>query len=196
MPRVERAGLTTSATSLFAGSECLCYVNGMHVVLFAVAVFSLAFLVHWLLWRLWRPRRQILALLILFMGLFPVVLLCAWLFPEAIPWPEGLWQWLHVTLFYVAVSLAYIVVYSALEQDSPSLTVVAFVAAAGQKGRTMDELQALIPLDFIIGSRFDSMLHGGLIERAGEVYQLTPKGRFWGRLFLLFRRMFKLRLGG
>jgi hypothetical protein len=168
----------------------------MNLVFFSLALFTAVFLVHWLLWRVWRPRRQILALLFLFFGLLPGVLLLFWGFPEWEFWPRNPWEWLHALLFYVAVSLAYIVVFSALEQDSPSLTVVVFVADAGQRGRTQDELYKLIDLDFIVGERFEAMLHGKMIEQVGDVYRLTPKGLFWARLFWLFRKMFKLELGG
>jgi hypothetical protein len=168
----------------------------MRLALLALGLFAAAFLVHWLLWKVWMPRRQILGLLVLFLGLFPVALLAASASPDALDWPVGFWQWLHVGLFYVAVALAYIVVYSILEQDSPSLTVVAFVAQAGPAGRTAEELHDLIGLDFIVGYRFESMLHGKLVEKVGERYVLTAKGRFWARAFRLYRRLFRLQLGG
>src|SRR5262249_23646491 len=81
------------------------------------------------------PRRQIFCLLLLFLGLLPVGLAAAaWLPGLHGLRPDGFWENLHVALFYVAVSLGYIVTYSALEEDSPTLTVVAFVADAGGRG--------------------------------------------------------------
>jgi hypothetical protein len=170
----------------------------MSIVIFSFALFAAAFALHWLLWRVWRPKRQIVGLLYLFNGLFGIVLFAAWLRPDLPFWPKEMhiWPWLHVALFYEAVSLAYIVAYSALEQDSPSMTIVVFVADAGGQGRTREELYNLIGLDFIIGYRFESMLHSGLIEKVADVYRLTPKGFFWARLFLLYRRLFRLQMGG
>ncbi len=176
----------------------------MNIVLFSFCLFAAAFLAHWLLWRVWLPKRQIVALLWVFQGIFAVVLLWGWLVssgeasakPQAAFWPCDFWQWLHVALFYEAVSLAYIVAYSALEQDSPSMTIVVFVADAKGRGRTREELYSLIGQDFITGYRFDSMVHGGLIARVGDVYVLTSRGRFWAHLFRWYRKMFRLDLGG
>jgi len=168
----------------------------MNIALFSIALFATAFAVHWLLWRLWRPKRQIVSLLYLFEGVLGVVLLLAWLVPNWPFWRSGVWPWLHVALFYEAVSLAYIVAFSALEQDSPSMTIVVFVADAKGQGRTREELYNLIGQDFIIGYRFESMVHGQLIEKVGDVYRLTLKGALWARVFLFYRRLFRLRLGG
>ena len=168
----------------------------MNIALFSFALFIAAFAVHWLLWRLWRPKRQIVSLLYLFKGPLAVVLLLSYrLFPAPF-WPVGIKQWLHVALFYEAVSLAYIVAFSALEQDSPSMTIVVFVADAKGQGQHREELYNLIGQDFIIGYRFESMVHGQLIEKVGDVYRLTPKGAMWAKLFLAYRRLFRLRLGG
>ena len=48
--------------------------------------------------------------------------------------PLGFWQCLHVAIFHVAMSLAYVVVYYGLEERSPSMTILAYVADAGQQG--------------------------------------------------------------
>ena len=168
----------------------------MYVAVFSLGLFVAAFLVHWLLWRLWIPRRQIVSLLYLFEGILAVVLIIAWLTPEATIWPAGLWPWLHCILCYEALAMAYIQVYTSLEQDSASLTIVVFVADAGGQGRTRDELYGLIDQDFIIGSRFQSMLHGKLIEKVGDEYRLTAKGTFWAYLFRWYRWLFRLRMGG
>jgi hypothetical protein len=168
----------------------------MSVVFFSLGLFAGAFLLHWLLWRLWIPRRQIVGLLCFFEGILAGVVVLAWVLPEATIWPRGLWPWLHVALAYEAVALAYIQVYSSLEQDSASLTIVVFVADAGRQGRTRDELYHLIDQDFIIGYRFQSMLHGNLVEKDGEDYRLTRKGAFWAHLFRCYRWLFRLRIGG
>jgi hypothetical protein len=168
----------------------------MSIVFFSLALFTFAFVLHWLLWRLWIPRRQIIGLLYIFEGILAGILVLAWLLPEAPIWPNGLWPWLHASLFYQAVALAYIVAYSALEHDSASLTIVAYVADAGAQGRSRDELYHLIDKDFIVGDRFQSMLHGKLIENVDEAYRLTSKGLFWARLFRAYRWLFRLQMGG
>src|SRR6185295_978706 len=95
----------------------------------------------------------------------------------------------HVCLFHVAFSLAYTVIYTALEMDSPTLTIVAFVDAAGARGRTREELLGLVSNDQIVGARFETLSASGIIARAGPGYVLTPKGRRVALVFGLFRRL-------
>ncbi len=169
----------------------------MKVAGFAVCLFAAAFAIHWLLWRVWVPRRQIFWLLIIFFVLLPVGLAYG-------PWLTGLhrfapnvfWEHLHVAVFYVAVSLGYIVTYSALEEDSPTLSLVAFLGDAGGRGRSREELHGLFDNDAIAGSRFRALLASNLVERAGDGYALTARGRFWARVFYTFRVVYRMNKGG
>jgi hypothetical protein len=168
----------------------------MKIAALAAALFACAFLAHWLVWRLRVPRRPILALLLIFLGALPIGLAATDLGPPAWPRPEGFWQHLHIALFHVAMSLAYIVTYSALEESSPSLTLVAFVFAAGTRGRSREELYGLISDDAVVGSRFRALIRGGLIADEGGVYRLTPRGRRWAGLCRCIRLVLRLQKGG
>jgi hypothetical protein len=171
-------------------------VLAVRVVGFALCLFIAAFAVHWLLWRVWIPRRQIVWLLGIFLGVLTVGLAgAAWLPGMQGLAPDGLWEMLHVILFHVAVSLGYIVTYSALEEDSPTLTLVAFVAEGGERGRSREDVYGLLDNDFITGSRFLALLQGNLVERVGDTYVLTPRGRFWVQVFHLFRIVYHMPRG-
>jgi len=169
----------------------------MKVAGFAVCLFAAAFAVHWLLWRVWVPRRQFFWLLIIFLALLPIGLACAHWLPGLHRFaPKGFWEHLHVAVFHVAVSLGYIVTYSALEEDSPTLTLVAFLGDAGGRGRSREELDGLFDNDSIAGSRFQALLASNLVERAGDGYALTARGRSWARVFGAFRGLYRLERGG
>jgi MFS family permease len=170
----------------------------MNVAGFALGLFALAFLLHWLRWRFGPPRRALFAMLIIFNGALLIGLLAA----PLVPWlsqfsPTGFWQTLHVCLFNIAFSLAYIVLYSALEGDSPTRTIVAYVAAAAGRGRTREELLGLIRNEQIVGRRCDALCSGGIIHLTdGGSYVLAPKGRRLALTFRAFRRAYRLKKGG
>src|SRR5579862_3987265 len=104
----------------------------MRVAGFAVGLFLVAFLVHWLIWRIRIPHRQTAALLAIFFGFLPIGLAAMQALFRAMDWPDfNGWELLHISIFHTALSLAYIVVYSALEERSPSMTVLLHLAAAG-----------------------------------------------------------------
>jgi hypothetical protein len=101
-----------------------------------------------------------------------------------------------VALFFTAMALNYIVLYSALEEDSPSLTIVLHVAQAGSQGCSSEEVFGLIQDDLIVRSRLEAMLAANLVVCDGGVYRLTTQGRKWARLFGLFRALLRLPKGG
>ena len=169
----------------------------MKVALFAAGLFGAAFLIHWLVWHVRLPRRQTLVLLILFLSALPASLLLGNCVPSwSAYWPAGVWEWLHVATFHVALALAYIVIYSALEENSPSLTIVAFVLEGGDKGRSLEEVRSVINNDLILQSRLQAMVRDGLAANHDGVLRLTAKGRVWATVFSRSRAVLSMQKGG
>ena len=115
----------------------------MRIAGLAFGLFLAALLLHWIVWRIRIPRRQSAALLVILLGCLPAGL-AAVLFVPALQvfGPLGFWVVLHVSTFHVALSLAYIVAYSAIEGRSPSMALLVYVADARGQGRTREELES------------------------------------------------------
>lgn len=169
----------------------------MQVAILAVALFSITLLVHWVVWRIRPPQRQTAALLAIFFAALPLGLL-ATLLPPARDWfdPLGVWAYLHVSIFHVAMSLAYVVAYSAIEERSPSMTLLLYVAASEPRGRTRDELRDVLRATPPVERRLDAMLRDKLLDQAGGAYRLTSKGWAWSRVFALGLRLLNKEKGG
>jgi hypothetical protein len=169
----------------------------MYVAFYAFGLFALSFAVHWAWWRVRVPRRQSATILLLFMGLLAVGL-------AAMPWwPPlqglgllGLWPALQVALFQVSMTLAYIVAYSALEERSPSMTLLVHVANARGAGRTRDELYAVLGGMTPIELRLAAMTRDKMLTADGGAYRITAKGRAWATVFSTWRRLIRLNKGG
>jgi hypothetical protein len=172
----------------------------MIVAGFALGLFAAAFVIHLLLWRLRRPRREVPALLIIFQGALVVGLLAAPHLPGVSQFaPTRPWEVCHVCLFHIAFSLSYTVAYSALALDSPTLTIIPFVAAAGERGRAREDLLRLVGNEQIVGTRFDALHAAGIIvllDRETGAYVLTSAGRRWAHLFRFLQRLYRLKKGG
>jgi hypothetical protein len=169
----------------------------MRIAGLALAQFSIAFFVHWLLWRIRVPRRQTAALLAILLGMLPVGLAAMSWGPGArLAGPLGPWQCTHIAVFHVALSLAYVVAYSALEEQSPSMTLLLDVARAEPEGRTRDELAALLEGRSPVEVRLDAMLRDKMVTQAGGNYQLTAKGLLWAGTFSCWLRLLKMDKGG
>lgn len=168
----------------------------MHLALFSAALFLFAFAVHWLIWRIRIPRRQTPALLLVFVGTLPVGLIAIIVVPALhAPVTSGP-ALVLVSLFHISAAFVYIILYSALEEQSPTLSLVKFVADARQAGRTRAELHAHLEAIQTLQSRLEAMLRDGLICETEGVYRLTSKGQSWARVFRWWRGVLNIGVGG
>jgi hypothetical protein len=153
---------------------------------------------HLALWRLHRPRRQTRALLVIFFGVTAAVLvaLAAWPAGDS-PWlPAGLLEYAHIALFAVAFALAYIITYSAIEADSPSLVIVMEIAKAGKEGISEADFEAQLSDAVLIEPRVADLVRDRMLTLEKDRYCLTAKGRSFVRIFILFRALLGAGKGG
>ena len=172
----------------------------MKIAIFALLLFSTLLVFHLLMWRVYRPRRPLWTLLILFhAGLLLGLLLAPYLPGISLLAPSTLWEVVHVCLVHMSLSLAYIITYTTLELDSPTLTIIEYVMLGREHGRAEEELLGLIRDDQIVGPRFEALRASGtIVPVTGETdrYVLSPHGLRWARLFNFFRILFRLKKGG
>ena len=130
------------------------------------------FAVHLVWWRIALPRRQRPVLLGLFLigglALAPIVaLLLGWLGFGALSFV----QWLNVGLAVLAFALAYVVTYSALEADSPTLSLVRHIASSGADGVREEELREFMASRPFVGARLSALVEEGMVhEREGRIH--------------------------
>jgi hypothetical protein len=169
----------------------------MTLFCFASMLFMGAFAVHWLWWRMRIPRRQTATLLGIFFGLLVLGLCLVRTIPALEPSaPHGIWQLLHVMLFHTAFSLAYVIAYSALEERSPSMTVLVAVADSEPDGLSAADLSSLLLRMSPLDSRLEAMIRDRMIEFDGASYRLTSKGSAWALVLGGWRRLLALPKGG
>lgn len=163
----------------------------------AFALVAGAFLLHVIWWRVAMPRRQTAALLALFFATLVLGLVLVALAPPLAPWrPRGVWQLLQVVLFHTAATLAYVIAYSAIEERSPSMTVLLAIDGAEPRGLSAEDLLALLAGISPLESRLTAMLRDHMIVADGARYHLTPKGYAWARTLGSWRCLIGLPKGG
>jgi hypothetical protein len=144
----------------------------MSVFVAIVLLLGVLFAVHLVWWRIALPRRQRAVLLGLFLigglALAPVVALLLELLGFG---ALSFVQWLNVGLAVVAFSLAYVVTYSALEADSPTLSLVRHIASAGANGVREEELCEFMASRPFVGARLSALVDEGMVrERGGRIH--------------------------
>jgi hypothetical protein len=167
----------------------------VRILTIAIGVYAAAFVAHWLLWRVRIPTRQTAALLAIFSGTLVIGLVSSAWWPPAWQFTSG-WELLHVAIFHVAAMLAYVVAYSALEERSPSMTILSRVADAGSSGQSREELQAMLVDVSPVEIRLAAMVRDGMVRDESGTIVLTNKGWAWANTFTTWRRLLGFRLGG
>jgi hypothetical protein len=169
----------------------------MRLFLAGLALLMLAFIVHVIIWRVHQPRRSIRALLCLFAAT-PLVAVPIYFAvgPLLIITDPSLADAVRILLFYVSCSLVYVVLYSAIESQSPSLAIVSYVASCGGAGCAEADFANHIIDDDSIGTRIAGMEAAEMIVISDGKCTLTPAGRLWAVLFESAGNIFRLPLGG
>lgn len=106
----------------------------MQILQFSTLLVICAFLIHLIIWKIGRPRSHNAALIKIFSGVYAVGLISGFSTNVLVFTFQGYWETIHCSLFYIFVSLSYIAVYSAVEADSPSQSILKEAALAGKRG--------------------------------------------------------------
>ena len=169
----------------------------MRIAGLAFTLFSAAFLLHWIVWRIQIPRRQTAAILLILLGSLPLGLAAVIYLPSLrFIGPISFFDALQIALFHVALSLAYVVAYTAIEGRSPSMALLVSVANSGDKGRSRTELESLLSAENPVAARLQAMLLDRMVVVSSDSYCLTAKGWAWARTLGMFRKLLRMEKGG
>lgn len=173
----------------------------MNVFLYTIALFAVAFVIHFVIWKIHLPKHHTIALLAIFLvtlaaGLIlffvfsrPVCLNCGELIPAAC---EGL----QIIFLFISLTLSYIVSYSALKADSPSLIMTLAIAKSGSKGLDKDIFMKTMTDEVLVIPRINDLLRSNSVYEESQKLKLNNKGLFFTKLFLAYRKIIRAGKGG
>ncbi len=162
----------------------------MTTFFFACALAAAAWLVHAAVWQVRIPRRQTRAILLIFAGTLAVGLYAG---VHLLP---GFLDCGRAALFFLACTAAYVVTYSAIEADSPSLAIMLRIARAGAGGIAAHAVVREMSDEVLIIPRIADLVRDGMVCVSDARYLLTPKGRRFVRIFIGWRALLGLPRGG
>ncbi|TAM36228.1 hypothetical protein EPN54_05715 [bacterium] len=163
----------------------------MSVLISGSLLFAIAFLLHLAVWRLHYPRNPIKTLILLFgatalLGIIFLVLCASY---TAV-------QCAHIVLFFFSLFICYLITYSAIEADSPSLVIVLRVAKFGKEGLPSEHIKESLGNDLLIEPRLKDLVESGLVDLSGSTYKINEKGRLLLLPFVIYRNFLGLGKGG
>jgi hypothetical protein len=162
----------------------------MIVFIVGIALFLTAFEIHVALWRIHVPKRQgrMLAVIFLVVLVAGVGLLLS---PAAasIGSDFSLPRLVLTLLFYGSLCTVYFIVFTAVEADSPTLTMIELIFRCREQGIGREDLLRQIELHSFSRLRLDQLLRDGMVIVDGERLRPTHKGRVVIDLILAYRRL-------
>jgi hypothetical protein len=163
----------------------------MTTLIASLALFGIAWLLHVAWWRISPPRRHLFALLCLFAAV-PVCAGPAWLVvpPHLLLAPADIPGALAL---YLGAAACYLIVYTGVEQTSPTLVIVRALEHARQGGCSDADLAGLITEDLFVRPRLEAMALDGLLVPVADGWSLTSRGRRAARIASVLAKLFNIR---
>ena len=156
----------------------------MHVLLTVVALLAVALSAHLILWRFRLPKAQIKALLLIF-----AAVLVGWFVGfglRALPLAEVL----QIGLCYTAISLSYVITYSAIEGDSPTLSLMRVLAGRREQGVSASEVDDFLAQRPFVKARIAALLAAGQVREEEGRYVIAGSPSLFFRVILGYRRLY------
>jgi len=168
----------------------------MSVLVFSLLLTAVAFIIHFIIWKIRLPVHQKSILIYIFGVTLIAGLGFLFKFRENISLlgtnaPRELHEYFQICIFFISVSLAYMVTYSALEADSPSLVMIMTIANSGKEGLSQKNFEEKINNNTLIIPRLKDTLSEKLAYLKEDKYNLTPKGRIISTIFMVYREIIK-----
>jgi len=173
----------------------------MIILIIGLSLFSISLLSHIVIWRFFLPNNHRRGLLIIFLvflilGLISIHFVDIHIGSIKIRTPLLMVEIIHIVLLYVGLTLAYIVTYSGLEVDSPSLVIVNIISENFKEGISLEHLYETLPDEMLVKPRVDDLLKDNMAIKVNDKYFTTHKGANMARLFNFYRKLLNVSARG
>lgn len=158
----------------------------MEILFFCVSLIVISVLLHLisLKVRVLFSANLVVGIFFIFLTVLVISLILSYFLSKKYNFfPQGIWQNLHVIIFYVPMMLSYIITCVTLKDDSPTMTIVRFVEQADKEGRSLKQIRQIISDEALILPRIDTMVKNEWVEHRDNKYYITVKGKAYNRIF-------------
>lgn len=164
----------------------------MRSLAWALTAFAVSFLAQLLIWRVRRPAGHYAAIGAISLA----TLLTALGGLYMLGGPSTALDYINFTTLYVALILAYVTTYSAVQADSPTMVILLRIEQAGPRGVTREELLMELTNQILVTPRVEDLVASRLATLRDGRYIIGPRGVLMARIHMLFRRLLGMQKGG
>jgi hypothetical protein len=142
--------------------------------------------IHVLLWQVRLPKSQLKTLLLIFLALW---LSAVSLWGIGHLWGASVLDLLYFSLFYWSAALCYVITYSAMEGDSPTLSLTRHLHGKGTQGVSHEEIEEFFRQRPFVGARVKALVTDNIFIEESGGYRLSSGKYLFFRLILTYRRV-------
>ena len=155
-------------------------------VFISFVAFACSWLIHLVIWRVQFPNSQLKALLIIFLSTW----VTAVVFSVFSVWANtGLIDFLYFSLIYWSAALCYVITYSAMEGDSPTLSLARYLHRRGDEGVSHEEIEDFFRQRPFLGARVKALITDNIFIEEQGGFRLSPGRYLFFHTILLYRRI-------
>jgi len=164
----------------------------MIVFAWSLILFCISIIIHLIIWKIKLPKKHRATLLKIFS--FILLLWYILIFLPVFRNPPSIFflsivQIAHISLFHIAITLAYVAAYVSIEADSPSLRITNCIFKKDKSGIGRDELFVLANMDKFFPSRISSMVLDKMVSLKNGKYRVANKGNFLVKIVIYYRNI-------
>jgi hypothetical protein len=158
----------------------------MEITLTAFFTLLVAWLLHLALWRVRLPKGQLKALLMIFLLVWVAAVFALWASGAAL---FGVVGFLYFCLIYWSAALCYVITYSAMEGDSPTLSLTRHLHGKGAEGISHEEIEEFFRQRPFVGARVKALVTDNIFMEESGGYRLASGKYLFFRVILGYRRV-------
>jgi hypothetical protein len=158
----------------------------MEITLAAFFTLLVAWLLHLALWRVCLPKAQLKTLLMIFLSVWVAAVVALYLSETTF---FGVLGFLYFSLIYWSAALCYVITYSAMEGDSPTLSLTRHLHRRGEKGVSHEEIEDFFRQRPFVGARVKALVTDDIFVEEEGGYRLSPGSYLFFRVILGYRRV-------
>ncbi|MEK8015729.1 MAG: hypothetical protein VSS75_002595 [Candidatus Parabeggiatoa sp.] len=158
------------------------------ILLPGLLCFLFALIAQIFIWRIWAPKKQIVWLFGIFLGMPLFVLIAC-----ANGFELTLLDSFAVALLWLALSVAYIQTYPALKEDIPSFRLLLLLDK--HPGMSKEAIIEAMKQENIFSAKLDELENDTLLVNKKGRLELSPAGRKLADLFYYYRKILGLKPG-
>jgi len=163
-------------------------------------LYATAFCLHLVIWKIYLPIRQTRAILNIFIGVLFFGCIAFVCFPHVtlfgVAAPTKVAEYIQIVFLFVSLTMAYIITYSAIEADSPSIVIILKIYEAGISGLHKDVLARELNNSVLILPRIRDLVMDKMATLVDGRYIIKTKGVWMVLIVSFYRRLIGVGMGG